>query len=206
MFNTSCIKHEQKPCPTDFRVYGEVTPYDSVYKIGDTLTLKCDYHYMVYEINTKNYYNLKGVSNIEASLWIYNLDTICEELDSRITDFIDIIPNNDFNYYTQTFSSGHIALYSNIILDGDTFRNEVKVVFKYKGLFMLTYGSSSIENKYNFEGKCSSRGFNLFTRLNPGMDNNIELLAQSPDSHFNDWLLKQHTDRFYDGGFAYKVE
>lgn len=208
LFITTCIKDEQKTCPTDFRVYGEVTPYDSVYHIGDTLTLKCDYHYMVYEENTKNYYNLKGVNNIEASISIFNLDTICESLDYRMLDFVDIVPSDIYDYNIQTFSKGNMSLYSNIILKTDTFKNEVKIIFKEKGLYMLAYGPRSIENKSYFEEKCNLVSFNLFPRLNSNLDNNINLLALSPDEHFSNWILIQHpNDNFYNRGcFAYKVE
>jgi len=204
---TSCIKHEQKPCPTDFRVFGEITPYDSIYKIGDTLTLSSDYHYMVYETNTETNYNLKDII-IEASLSVINIDTICDNLDIRLLDFVDIVPSDVYYYYIQNFSSGHSTLYSNIILDVDTFRNEVKIVLKKSGLYMLGYGPYTIENRSSFKGKCDLYEFDLFSRLNKGLDNNINLLALSPDDHFNNWILKQHPEQnfYHSGGFAYKVE
>ena len=205
---TSCIKHEQKPCPTDFRVFGEVSPYDSLYHIGDTLTLRTDYYYMVFEKNTKSYYDFKNILNIEAVLNILKIDTVCDNTYSKVTDFVDIIPNNSYNYYIQTYSTGNNTLFSNIILDNDTFHNDVNIVFKKKGLFLLGFGAFSIENKSEFAGKCSLEAFDLSTRLNPYMDNNIQLLALSPDEHFSNWILIQHpNDNFFNRGcFAYKVE
>ena len=202
---SSCIKKDVKICPTDFIVYGTLSPYDSIYHLGDTLTLETKYHYMVYEERTNKKYDLKDVSNIESSLSISNLDTICENIDSRLTDFIDLIPNNNFNYRLNTFSGGQTILYSNITFSEDTFYNEIKIVFKQKGLFILIYGPSCVFNRSDFPGKCNNSDFSLYTRLNSNKDNNIQLLALSPDEHFNSWMLIQHPEKFYRGGYCYKV-
>ena len=207
VFLISCGDKASNPCPQKFVVFGKTIPYDSIYHIGDTLTLCAKYNYMVYEQNTKSYYNLKNISGIDVRLGITNIDTICENLDSRLTDYIDVVPNNIYSQRIQTFSNGHIILYSKMILDNDTFRHEIKIIFKQKGLFVLGYGPSCINNNSYFAGKCNNTQYDMFTRLNPDLDNNINLLALSPDEHFNNWILKQHPEQnFYlGGGFAYKI-
>ena len=205
-FSSSCRKQTSNNCPTEFRPNGNVKPYDSSYSIGDTLSLYSHYHYLVYEESTNSYYDLSKVDNIKSALMIYNMDTVCDNLDASLSDFIEIISNDKYNYTLQTFSTGNESLYSNIILDSDTFRNEIKIVFKKKGLFMLVYGLNSIENSSDFEGKCNRYDFNVFTKLNNGYDNNINLLEQSPDEYFNNWILKKPGERFYRGCFAYKVD
>jgi len=202
---TSCHK-KNEPCPTEFQVPGKSIPYAKSYHLGDTLTLQSFYHYMIYEKRTNKYYNMKEL-DIESGLNIRSLDTTDASYNQDLIKYVDFIPNKNYEYYIQKFSSGNVVLYSNIILDEDTFRNEIKIVFKKKGIFLLGYGPSSLMNRMDFEGKswrCSD--FNLFTIMNAGMDNNIDLLKESPDEHFNTWILQSPEDRFYRGAsFAYRV-
>ncbi len=203
LFFTSCIKEDDKPCPDDFVVYGEVLPYAETYKVGDTITLQAIYSNMIYELKTKKYYDMKDL-NIEAIFTIYNIDTSYNVIHHGVNEFVNIIPNNIYNYYIQNFSSGSSSLFSNIIFKNNTFTHKLKIVLKKKGLFKIVYGPFTIENRQYFEGKCKGY-FNLNTRLNKGKDNNIDLLKESPNEHFNTWVFINPEERFYRGGFAYRV-
>jgi len=202
-FSTSC-KKESESCPIEFVVFGEVLPYAETYKVGDTLTLKTNYNYMIYEKNTKQYFDMKGL-NIEAILYIIRTDTIFDSISGKVTEYVEVLDNNNYNYSIQNFSDGSSELFSDILFDGKTFKHELKIILKKKGIFMLTYGPSTIENNFNFEGKCDKYSFFLYTRLNENSNNNIELLSLSPDEHFNTWILQMPNERFYRGRFAYRV-
>ena len=199
----SCKKSED--CPTDFVVYGTVLPYAETYNVGDTLTLETKYSYMIYERNTQQYYDMKGL-NIEAILYILKVDTLYNnDYKEGVLKYVEIVKNNNFNYYIQNFSSGGSELFSNILFNNDNFYNKIKIILRKKGLYMLTYGPSTPQNDFDFEGKCNSRDFDLYTRLNKGLDNNIDLLKLSPDEHFNNWTLYKPDERFYRNRFAYRV-
>ncbi len=201
---TACHK-KNEPCPTEFQVPGKSIPYSKSYHLGDTLTLQSFYHYMIYEKNTNKYYNMKKL-DIKAGLMINSLDTLDGSHNQDLSRYVYVIPNNNYKYNIQFYSDGSSVLVSNILIDRDTFRNEIKIVFNKKGSYLLTYGPSSLMNKMDFEGKGRCTDFNLFTIMNAGLDNNIDLLKESPDEHFNTWILQKPEDRFYRGAsFAYRV-
>ncbi len=204
ILNTSC-KKEDKKCPTDFVVYGTVLPYAETYNVGDTLTLEAKYTNMIYERNTQQYYDMKGL-NIEAILYIYKIDTLFNnDYKVGVLEYVEIVKNNNFNYYIQYFSDGGSELFSNILFNNDNFYHQIKIILRKKGLYMLTYGPSTPQNNFDFEGKCNGSDFDLYTRLNKGLDNNIDLLKLSPDKHFNNWTLLKPDERFYRNRFAYRV-
>ena len=115
IITTSCIKKDTAPCPQDFVVYGYTTPYDSVYHVGDTLTFVCDFGNSIYERKTNNNYVLDGL-NIEFGFGIYDLDTISGDGYFSVDEYVEVIPNNNYNYYIQKFSNGSASLFSNVIV------------------------------------------------------------------------------------------
>jgi hypothetical protein len=202
-FSSSCRKEKTK-CPSEFVVYGEVLPYNETYKIGDTITLQTKYNYMIYEKNTEKYYDMRNL-DIEAEFLIYRIDILFKPIYHNVLDYVTIVNNDSFKYNIETFNSGRSTLFSNIIFNDKTFFQEIKIVLNKKGLFMMVYGPFSLNNNQDFEGKCKNVSFNLFTRLNKNLDNNIDLLKDSPDEHFNTWILQKPEERFYRGGFAFRV-
>ena len=200
---TSCHK-KNEPCPTEFQVYGEVLPYDSIYKVGDTISLQAKFNKNIYEQKTGKYYNMEKL-NIESEFYLFRIDTINDGTDFGVFKYVDIVQSNEFQDYVQTFSSGGQMYFSNIIFNNDTFFHEMKFIPKKKGIYVITYGPFSLNNNMDFEGKCSNSDFFLYTRLNKEKNNNIDLLKQSPDEHFNTWILQKPEERFYRGRFAYKV-
>jgi hypothetical protein len=204
ILNTSC-KKEDKKCPTDFVVYGKVLPYAETYKVGDTLTLEAKYSNMIYERNTEQYYDMKGL-DIKSILYILKIDTAYDNnYVSGVLEYVEIVNNNSFNYSIQYFSDGGSELFSNILFDGSYFFHQIKIILSKKGDYMITYGPSTVDNNFEFDGKCNNRTFDLNTRLNQEKNNNINLLELSPDKHFNTWVLQKPEERFYNGRFAYRV-
>lgn len=202
---SSCIKDKEMVCPTEFLLYNsKVIPYDSIYNLGDTLTLIDNFDYMVYEKTTGEYFNLKDYP-FEAGLSITKVDTICSNLFSNLLDFINVIPNNKYTYSIQNFSDERSILFSTVNLDADTFRNEIKIILMSKGIYSLKYGCGSIDNRYDFVGKCRSKTYNILGYLNYGMSNNPYLLKQSPDEYFNTWFFNQIKQKGH-GPFIFKVE
>jgi len=203
VFTISCVKEDNKPCPSKFVVNGEVIPYAKTYNVGDTINLQAIYNSMIYDRVTKEYYNLENL-NIEVGFTVYKIDTLKNNSPHKINEYVNVILNSKYNYYIQNFDNGNSSLFSNIIHNADTFKNEIKLVLKKKGLFMLSYGPFANECNQDFEGKCID--YQLGTRLNIKRDNNINLLKESQDDFFNTWMFID-TNRFFwqKSGFAYRV-
>ena len=202
---SACKDKISEPCPNEFVVFGEVNPYSDTYKVGDTISLTATFSKYIFEKKTKKYFNLKDL-NIEAEFYIFKIDTINDGTNFGVFEYVNLISSNKYQEYVQNFSEGGQMYFSNIIFKNDTFYHELKFIPKIKGLFVLTYGPFTLDNSMNFEGKCNNWVFNLNTRLNNGENNNIYLLKQSPDEHFNTWILQNPEQRFYPGRYAYKVE
>jgi len=202
VFSISCEKADE--CPTDFIVYGSVTPYMETYKIGDTITLSAKFESMVYDQNTKQKYNLTGI-NLESELYIYKIDTINDGSIYGLLLYVDTIYSSIYNSYIQYFSDGGSMYFSDILFNNNYYQHSMKIILKKKGIYVLTYGPFVLESNYSFNGKCKGISFDLSPRLNKDLDNNINLLKESPDKHFNTWILQKPQNRFYKGRFAYRV-
>ena len=159
---------------------------------------------MIYEEETGNTYDFKNI-DMESALRINRIDSHYINLDNNLMHFVEIIPNNIYDYYIQTFNDGGSMLFSKLILDKDTFRNEVKIILHKKGVFIINYGPFILEGTQAFEGYCNKTEYQLDTYLNKGQDNNIFLLKDSPNEHFNSWIFINPEERFYGRSFAYRV-
>jgi len=201
----ACKEKISEPCPEEFLVYGEVKPYADTYNVGDTISLSVTFSKHIFEKRTEKYFDLIDLK-IESEFYIFKIDTINDGTDFGVFQYVDLISSDKYQEYVQDFGGGGQMYFSNIIFKNDTFYHELKFIPEIKGIFILTYGPFTMDNNMNFDGKCSNRDFNLNTRLNSDKDNNIYLLNQSPDVHFNTWILQNPELRFYPSRFAYKVE
>lgn len=203
--------HKKEPCPDDFIVYGQVVPYSSRYKIGDTIHLlvKTDMH-AIKARNINKYYSFDSLI-LHSGLTIYRIDTPATDFYSRLTDFVDTIDDPLFNYeiYTHEDSSSNLSFAS--IIDNDSIYASVKIVLKSEGLYILHFGvyhnwAVKCGINYLFYDPCDLKFFSLTTQLNPGQDNNFDLLKESPNDHFSKWMTADPKRNFYDkSGFAYRV-
>jgi len=204
---SSCGK--PKECPDDFIVYGHVEPYSDVYYVGDTLELyvknSCEY---VYSRSQEKYYSLRG-HRFFSYLYIYQIDSSVTDYYYKLHEFVDIIEDTTFAYETSysTDSNSHLSFRS--VNQYDSIYSSVKIVLKKKGLFYLSFGiwnSNSIRCGFPMNNSCDTINFDLRTILNKGRDNNINFIKESPNDHFNSWMLHPADKNFYErGSFVYKV-
>ncbi len=215
ILNTSSCK-KSPDCPRDLIVYGTVTPYDSVYHVGETLELVVK--------NSKRYiYSQRGEKYYQLNETIFQAGLRVSRIDSSFADynhtlnFIEILDDNLFTYNKRYYidelgdSSSSIAFSS--INQKDSIYASLKIVLKEKGLYFLSYGvfnmapiHCGISFQFQNNKECVPYDYDLTTRLNKGMDNNINLLLESPNPHFNTWMISS-SDRFYTqrSGFAFRV-
>ena len=205
-FVFSC--RDGQKCPTLFYLPAELTPVKTEYNVSDTITIASKFHREVLAFNTEG--NELGFFNMAGVQWapgtgIYRLDTLSGEDNLLLSEGISFIQDPNYSYSLFSTSTGQI-LTGEYNFENDSFDLQYKLVLEKPGLFIHEFGSfAGINDSQPFEGRCPG-DFGVFIQVNEGMDNNISLLSESPNPHFNNWVLLNPKTRFYDmGGFAFKV-
>lgn len=206
-FIFSC--RDSQKCPDKFYLPAQLFPVKQKYHVGDTVTILSTFHSEVLGFNTENqelgYFDMSGIEWLPGT-GVYRIDIDSGEGNSILTESIGFVENTQYNYSLSSTSGGTILI-GEYNFRNDSFYLEYKLVFLQAGIFLHEFGSSAgISGGQNFEGKCPGSTFQVFIIINEGLDNNISLLSESPNSHFNNWTLLSPKTRFYDmGGFAFKV-
>jgi len=204
----SCGKKEDEICPTEFELpSSQFTPYDSLYKIGDTITITSTFSKYLYEKNTGETYNMENII-WNSVLGAFKIDSgnIDDAFSTDIRKYFKIVNCSDTNATWYTFSDGATSLELKYSFYKDSFMLSLSITPKKKGVFIIAFGSGLDNSNQEFEGKCNNKTFNAYCYPNKGKENNIELLKQSPINHFNNWILQNPDDRYYEKKyFALKV-
>lgn len=182
----------------------------SEYHVGDTITVISTFHREVLGYNSEGdevgYFDMINVS-WKVSTSIYRIDSDSGESRSVISEFFDFIENPLYDYEEVQYSEGSTGLNGDYNFQNDSFRLVYKLVTLIPGTYLHEVGSSAGlgGDSQSFEGKCNG-GFSAYLQINKGMDNNISFLSESPNPHYNNWMLSDLKTRFYEmGGFAFKV-
>ena len=205
VFVLSC--HDSQKCPDKFYLPAQLFPVKQEYRVGDTITINSAFHREVLAFNTEGkevgYFDMAGVEWMPGT-GVYRINIDSAESKSILSESIGFVESSQYDY-SLTLTSGGTILTGEYNFSNDSFNLEYKLVLLQPGVFFHEFGSSTgIGDSQSFEGKCGD--FQVFMNINEGMDNNISLLSESPNSHFNNWILLSPKTRFYDmGGFAFKV-
>lgn len=160
---------------------------------------------MVYELSTERKYEMKDIQ-WSPGLGIFRIDDDSSAVISLVTPYFDFIENEAYKIATNSYSDGSTTIEGEYNLAIDTFSLSITIVPKEVGIFFLGYGSGLVNSRQDFPGRCRSNGFSTVTRLNGEADNNIHLLKESPNPHYNEWFLGRPQERFHDrGGFCFRV-
>ena len=205
IFN-SCIR---KKCQVELGTYEfqlpvSITPAKDTYAIGDTITVISQFSSSVYEQKTEQRYLLEDFL-FYPILEMTRIDVLPSSF--RIEDYFDIILFPSSNYHLQTFSDDSQVLLGHYGYENDTYTIEYQLITKTPGLFILRQGHDlSKTPEQDFEGKCKNLGIDVAAVGNGGGDNNIHMLQDSPDPHFNERMLIEPQRRFHKmGGYCFYV-
>lgn len=205
--SSSCVKDPSK-CPDKFIIPAEIIPYSDTYEIGDTILMISSFDKFVFDQQTNKKYNMENIS-WNPILGIHKLDTNIVDpnnIQTVMHNYVNFIPDEKYNLHFFYFSSGGSSLFGKYEFLNDTFTMEIKIIPKLKGTFFLKFGSGLVMSDQEFEGKCRHIGFDVYTDMNGDKDNNIDLLRESPNPHYNDWLLQKPEQRFdRGGGYCFRV-
>lgn len=199
---SACRKVEN--CPSKFQLPASITPYSEVYNVGDTIKIASKFSKDVLEINLDRTYDMGGVSWHPGSR-VHKIDTSVAQEDTK--EYFEFIENPTYNYECFIFSSSNsTVLIGEFNFQNDTFDLQVELIAKIPGLYHLVHTSTLVNDDQDFPGKCRQVGIEGYTLMNEGMDNNIHLLEESPDSHYNTWILQKPDMRFHrEGGYCFRV-
>ena len=198
----SCNKQEN--CPSEFIVYGEVNPYDVKYRIGDTIRLSFAFSEMIYSKDKEKAFDMTGLK-LEYGFLIYKIDSNETDIYFSVTDYCNILEQEKLDTQIDVFSNGTSMLSGTMYVSKQLNSFSLSFIPNKRGDYMLTFGAFA-NGSNNVINDCETFDINLCTRLNKGLDNNINLLKESPNEHFNTWMIAK-TERFYEtkSGFAYRV-
>ena len=204
-FICACNKDE---CPSLFEIPIEISPQKLEYHIGDTITLTSKFYKMVYDRATKKSYDMseirwKPFTNIDR------LDSIFDFTKTRFNKNIYFVKDLNYKYNIFTFSDGSNQLNGEYNYSNDTFDLKYSLVLKIKGTYIMKHVSANYIGGHfehqSFKGSCND-GFDVFTNMNNGADNNSILLKDSPDRIYSDALYNDLENRFHKaGGYCFKV-
>lgn len=212
---SSCIKQEN--CPRYFQVPFDLSPINIEYHVGDTLKVisKFSRHVLAYngERNAIGRFDMKGILWKPVSV-LFRIDSIEIKDNPRYSDFtsnFEYIKQVDMNYNVTPQTDYGNMLWGEYHYSNDTFYLSYNVVCKKPGIYLLENSSDIIpgHGAQDFPGSCSKRnGFDVWVLMNGGINNHVELLKESPDPHWNTWLVQQEKDNklFSElGGYCFKV-
>lgn len=205
LFLSACIS---KDCKVrngqyDFTVPATLTPAQTSYRVGDTITISSTFSDQVFDAATGEVYSLEdfrffpgtGIRKIDVSPAV-----------DGMPDFTAII-DTTYNYFPAIYS-GLQLLVGEYTYENNTYSLEFNLVPNEAGLYYMEQGiAPEISEGQEFPGRCkNARLLTGSMTLNDLAENNLNLLANSPDEHYNTWILEKPFERFYKfGGYVFEV-
>ncbi len=202
----ACVKKECEISGSyNFIIPATLTPAKDTFRIGDTITISSTFSDQVYDQTTDQKYELIDFKFYPGTE-IVKIDTITNL--SKIANYFEIIVDTSYNYNLINYNNGSDALVGQFNYESKTYSLEYQLVTLESGLFYLEYGLllGLIDNQ-SFSGKCSNISLSASVEMNNKIDNNISFLNDSPNEHYNTWILEKPEQRFHKfGGYSFYVE
>jgi len=209
----SCTK--QRQCPATFELPIQLTPVKKEYHVGDTITVVSKFHKAVKALNSANEYigpiDMEGV-DWQPLIAFHKLDTLTDTGQPAASGFgihCKFLKDSCCNLNIFNFSSGDNSLTGEYQFTRDSFFLAYKIILLESGEYALNHTSFNFRgnNPRDYPGKCPGQiGFDVEFVLNEGMDNNIELLATSPEPYWSVRTFSDPENKFHRfGGFCFKV-
>lgn len=178
------------------------------YSVGDSIYINSSF--------TANLYDRKTIQDYEAKSFrfsplTYGYDLLDSNLNTshHLDEYFDLVIDKKYEYGLFKFSDGNTVLKGEYLWENNRYNIEYVLVPKKPGLFMIKHGSALLKTDHDqkFEGQCPSKGIEFATVVNGDTsNNNIHLLLESPNEHWNTWELQKPQERFHNqGGYAFRV-
>jgi hypothetical protein len=203
----SCVKEKcQIAGFYEFEIPATLTPDKDTFQVGDTITFVSSFEDQVFERKTKKFYKLENFK-------FYPELSMAEVSDSAtnkgaLVDF-DVIIDSMINFHRIDYTDGQIDYIGEYNYVSNKYSLDFKLVPRIPGLYVLYFSSYvwTLDKNQKFDGKCSNINVDGVVKMNDGTDNNIEMLKNSPDPHYNEWIFGNPSDRFHrNGGYCFYVK
>ncbi|MAN04799.1 MAG: hypothetical protein CMI35_17095 [Owenweeksia sp.] len=189
-----------------FEIPATLSPALDTFHIGDTISIENDFSDQVYDRQTQQTYSLENFEFYPGTA-IIRIDTLSKwgkaSLNYALDDFQLIIPEQ-YNYEIFTFGDGSKIATGEFLYANSRYSLQLKLIPQESGLFIISHGiglgSQNSDDRQEFEGKCKDVSISGIAKLNGGSDNNISFLNNSPDPHWNDWVLQKPNERYHHSG------
>lgn len=207
LFN-SCVKKECRNFvgAYNFEIPATLSPARDTYQVGDTIKFISMFADQVYETKTDRYYKLTDFMFF-PNLRIREIsDTVWNE--AALSSF-EMIVNDSFNFSEFNYSDGAISYIGQYNYESGNYTLAYMLIPRAAGFFHFSHSCSLVKlgEDQDFDGKCKNISSDVVVKLNDGADNNIEMLNDSPDPHYNDWILQKPEERFHKfGGYCFYVK
>ena len=195
----SCRKECQIAGNYAFVIPAQLNTDKDTVRIGDTLTLTSSFSNEVYERNSDKTYDLEDFKFYPYAT-MTRIDTVDKPGD--FSEFEVLLDSNNYEFYFFSFSDGVRSLVGEYNYSAGQYDLAYQFIPKSKGLFIFCHSSViyNLDRNQDFDGKCDRRSIDVHFRLNNDADNNVNLLRDSPDSYYSDWVLIDPQARFHDPG------
>lgn len=185
----------------EFVITAELSPKQDTFRVGDTLELISVFDDIVPEQNTEQSYRLRDF-DFYPTTSIRRIDlypTI-----SGMENFTAVIDSSKYNYERRSFASGDVMLTGEYRYENRKYDLRFFLIPNKTGLYHFSQNSllyQGLGGDQDFEGKCRNESIReILVYLNEGDDNNIDLLRHGADTAFNNRVLNDPQEKFYDEG------
>ncbi len=184
----------------EFIIPAQITPTIDTYKVGDTIHFISEFDDMVREKNTGQSYKLENFNFYPHS----SVRKIDEYPTISALDNFTLIMDSVYSYNIQRFSNGDVLLYGRYSYNEGLYRLKFEMIPNVTGLYWFSHNSSLIHDyggEQDFEGKCKNESIReILVYVNEGDHNNLSLLSHGSDTTFNNRILKDPQEKFYEEG------
>ncbi|MBN8681970.1 MAG: hypothetical protein J0L99_04935 [Chitinophagales bacterium] len=212
-FAVSCEKKDR--CPDVFEIPVQLTPVKKEYRVGDTINIVSKFHKDMKAFNYEGEH--VGTIDMEGVAWLpaahFNrLDTLTdtgEPAPSNFRTLCQFLKDTCCALSISDYSHGGNSLVGEYQFAKDSFFLRYKLILKKPGNYILSHYSFNYRGSspHDYPGKCFGQpGFDINFRLNAGEDNNIDLLAISPEPFWNNYINSNKDNLFHNRGrYCFKV-
>lgn len=205
---------DRADCPRYIQIPASFIPKIAEFHVGDTINIVSKFHreeVLAFdsEQNEIGFVDVSGF-NWRPATTIFRTDTLGQVGITTVHKYFKFIDNPEYDYKLSIFSEEFSIFEGKYNEKNDSFDLSYKFIACKEGTYFLRQVShtSNVEEQH-FTDKCPGLNVDVWVNMNSIInypENNIELLTESPDPHYNTDILANPKSQFYHfGGFCFKV-
>jgi len=211
LFNSSSCERNERCLPKgtyyDFQIPVQLFPAQENYRIGDTIHFISQFSDQVYEETTDSHYALDNFL-FHPSIQIREISGEVPR-DTVLNNFEVLADTSKYTFYKYIYNSGTVSYDGQYNYLNNIYKLEFSIIPRDTGLYYLVYGSlaSTVDAFQDFPGRCDINILNrVYTIVNEGGDNNLDLLLESLSSYYSGVLYNDYRDNLNKNGiFLFRV-